>query len=124
MIRPAGSLRFRPDDRVRRKADFDLAYGTGERVPSRSFTLIVRPNGLDRPRLGVTLSRTVGNAVVRNAVRRRLREAFRRNREAIPHVMDIIVHVRPAAAGRGYAELEAELLQALGRWASRRGRKP
>ncbi len=110
--------RFRPEDRIRRKADFDRAYASGRRIPSKSFTLIAHAAGLDRPRLGVTISKRVGGAVVRNSVRRRIREAFRRNRGAITSDIDIVIHVRPAAIEARFKDLEAELLAALHRCAS------
>jgi ribonuclease P protein component len=100
---------------MRRKVDFDRAYASGRRIPSKSFTLIAHEAGHDRPRLGVTVSKTVGRAVVRNAVRRRVREAFRRNRGAMPEGVDYVVHVRPSAAGVRFAALEAELREALRR---------
>lgn len=99
---------------MRKKADFDRAYSRGRRIPSASFTIVTCDAGQDHSRLGITIPRSVGGAVVRNAVRRRLREAFRRNREtAAP--LDIVLHVRPAAARARYADLEAELLKALRR---------
>lgn len=98
---------------MRKKADFDRAYSQGKRIPSASFTIIAHAAGKERSRLGITISRQVGGAVVRNAVRRRLREAFRRNRESIGAPLDVVIHVRPAAAGARYSDLEAELLQAV-----------
>lgn len=115
--------RFRPEDRIRRKADFDRAYASGHRVSSKSFTLIATASEQGRSRLGVTISRKVGGAVERNAVRRRIREAFRRNRNAIASDIDIVVHVRPEARGAAYHELEAELLGALRRYDSQVKRK-
>lgn len=121
---PAGrSLRLRPADRVRRKAEFDRAYTAGSRVPARYFTFIAHPAGLAWPRLGVTVSRSVGGAVVRNRVRRRLREAFRRNRAEGWPAVDMILHVRPSAARAAFADLERDLLDAVGRYAARAGRK-
>jgi ribonuclease P protein component len=100
---------------MRKKADFDRAYARGKRISSASFTIITCSAGQEVPRLGVTIPRSVGGAVVRNAVRRRLREAFRKNREAICAPLDIVIHVRPAAAGSRFADLEAEFLRAVGR---------
>lgn len=121
VIHPGRRQRFRPDDRMRKKADFDRAYSSGRRLPSASFMIITCPAGMDRPRLGITVPKTVGGAVVRNAVRRRLREAFRKNREAIAEPLDIVIHVRPGAAGASFADLERELIMALRRLGSRRG---
>ena len=110
------------EDRIRRKADFDEAYADGVRISSKSFMLIARPAGRGHPRLGLTLPRSVGNAVVRNAVRRRVREAFRRNRNAGWPAVDMIIHVRATAAAARYADIEAELMQAIRRYADRQGR--
>jgi len=72
--------------------------------------------------MGVTISRAVGNAVIRNAVRRRLRELFRRNRDAMSEALDIVIHVKPGAGAATYAALEAEILAAFRRYRGRRGR--
>jgi ribonuclease P protein component len=107
---------------MRSKADFDRAYSQGRRIPSASFTVITCSVGLDHPRLGVTISRRVGGAVVRNAVRRRLREAFRRNHDAISVPVDLVLQVKPAAAGACYADLEAEFLKAVRRLGAGHGK--
>ena len=116
--------RLRPEDRLRKKAEFNVAYTSGQRVPSRSFTLIVMPGETGRARLGLTTSRAVGNAVVRNRVRRRLREAFRRSRGTHAVPLDIVIHVRPGAGVVTYAALELELLSALRRYGKQRRREP
>lgn len=77
------------------------------------------PNTLGHPRLGITASRKVGDAVVRNRAKRRVRDIFRRHpaRAKLPAV-DLVVHLQPAAGGAEFKALEAqlgELLEALGR---------
>jgi ribonuclease P protein component len=111
--------RFGPDDRVRRKREFDEAYARGVRIPSRYFTFIAHPSGQNRTRLGLTLSRKVGGAVVRNSVRRRLREVFRRNRNDRWPRADVVLQVHPVAARASYADLEAAFLQAMLRYETR-----
>jgi len=118
---PTGrSERLRPADRLRKKAEFDVAYASGERIPSKSFAIIARPAQQGRARIGLTVSRAVGNSVVRNGVKRRLREAFRRHRSVMKEPLDIVIHVRPGAGDATYADLEAELKNALGRYGRRR----
>jgi ribonuclease P protein component len=73
-------------------------------------------------RLGIVASRRVGNAVVRNRVKRRLREWFRRRRGELPRGIDLLIIVRPGAGAIGSDELHAELDRALGEIA-RRSRK-
>jgi ribonuclease P protein component len=79
------------------------------------MTLHYCPNASGLPRLGVTVSRKVGNSVVRHRVKRRLVEVFRRAplRAALP-AWDFVVHVKPAAAAAAFAELRRELESLLG----------
>lgn len=63
-------------------------------------------------RMGLTVSRKVGGAVVRNRIKRRLREAFRRNKLALPLGFDVVVIARVGAGEADYTTLEQELLTA------------
>ncbi len=67
------------------------------------------------PRLGVTVSRRVGNAVVRNRLKRRIREWFRRKRRALPEGLDLVVIGRRGAVGLSSEELCQQLREAGGR---------
>ncbi len=71
------------------------------------------PNEIGTPRLGLSVSRKVGNAVTRNTVRRRLREVFHSSITAIPGSLDLVVSARPAAAGATFEELSEEFARAL-----------
>jgi ribonuclease P protein component len=80
-----------------------------------------RPRRQEGIRVGIVVSRKVGNAVVRNRVRRRLREALRAlvaerpRREDAPAGVDLLVVARPEAAGADYHQLRAALARALER---------
>lgn len=73
-------------------------------------------NELAHPRLGITASRKVGGAVVRNRLKRRVREIYRRSpeRPSLPP-RDLVVHLQPPAARAPVAELRRELLELLGK---------
>ncbi len=71
------------------------------------------PNNVGSPRLGLAVSKKVGNAVTRNAVRRRLREIFRGALSSLGADVDLVVSARPAAAAARFDELEGEFAQAL-----------
>ena len=71
------------------------------------------PNELGTPRLGLSVSRKVGNAVTRNAVRRRLKEVFYSALPEIPGNLDLVVSARPAAAGADFGELNEEFTRSL-----------
>src|SRR5688500_13890188 len=70
-------LRLSPQDRLRKRFEFGRARDQGRRVHTQSFVLLIRPNQLDRTRLGLTVSHKVGNAVRRNRIKRLVREVFR-----------------------------------------------
>ena len=65
-----------------------------------------RPNGLDHNRIGYTVSSKLGHAVVRNRIRRRLREIYRLNSEKIISGMDIVVVARHKSVNAPYEKLE------------------
>ena len=108
--RPARpSQRFRPADRVLRSKDFERIYRNGRRQVGPCFAVFGIRNGLDRSRLGITVTRKFGGAVLRNRSKRIVREIFRRNRDAFGVSCDFVVNVRSGALARPYAVLELEL---------------
>jgi len=69
--------------------------------------------GVRGSRLGITVSRKVGGAVVRNRVKRWVRESYRRFPEGRPPSTDLVVIAKPAAAGSTYQAIAAELRRHL-----------
>jgi ribonuclease P protein component len=85
--------------RLTEKREFDALYGKGWRSGDAYFLVIARENALGHARLGLSVGvRAAGNAVARNRLKRLLREWFRVQQSATP-ACDIVVNVRPAAAG-------------------------
>jgi ribonuclease P protein component len=97
--------RLTPLERIRKKSDFASLYRDGSRFRGRYFTLVFRGNGLGRSRLAVVASRKVGPAVVRNRVKRRFRELFRRNKALLAEPLDLIVITRPESGEVAWTEL-------------------
>ena len=83
-----------PSRRVRKRREFEKAYEEGYKVVTPQFALYVRPNGLLESRLGITTTRRLGKAVVRNRARRLVREAYRKNQDKMPPGYDFVVVVR------------------------------
>ncbi|MGI8649059.1 MAG: ribonuclease P protein component [Rubrobacter sp.] len=106
----------RSGTRITDSPDFDRAYRGGLAYRGKLFSVHAFENGLGHPRLGLSVSKKVGNAVVRNTVRRRLREAFHNSRDEIPVSLDLVVSARPAASDSPAQDLETELLKALKRF--------
>ncbi|MCE5268965.1 MAG: ribonuclease P protein component [Planctomycetaceae bacterium] len=83
--------RFLPQYRIRNTGDFQRAYRRRRSAACPSILVFGHPNGLPYPRLGLSASRKLGGAVVRNRWKRLLREAFRLSREQLPPGVDLIV---------------------------------
>ncbi|MGH9400138.1 MAG: ribonuclease P protein component [Thermoanaerobaculia bacterium] len=116
---PAVRETFSRDDRLRKRRDFEECYASGIRVSGRHLQVFLLPRGED-VRLGLSVPRRVGKAVLRNRVRRRLREIFRRNRKAFGGgAGDLVVNVRPSAASAAFAELSEDFLSTVHRAFSR-----
>ncbi|MGB0715176.1 MAG: ribonuclease P protein component [Phycisphaerae bacterium] len=94
--------RFRTAERLRLRDHYRQVYDRKCSCSDRAFTVYAAPNGLKWSRLGRSVSRRVGNAVVRNYVRRRIREAFRTQKDRLPVGYDFIVIPRPQAAQRDW----------------------
>ena len=102
-------MRLRPRQRLRTGAEFDAVFKRGARLDGRLFLLVAAPNGRAFDRLGLAVSRRVGDAVERNRARRLLREGFRRIERAPGPGVDLVVVARAPLAGRGQAEVDREL---------------
>jgi ribonuclease P protein component len=112
------SARIRPEDRVRKQADFDRAYQA--RVFAADDVLVVNgaANSLPQSRLGLSVSKRVGTAVDRNRWKRLIREAFRLSREELPTGIDLIVRPQKGAVAE-FAAIQRSLV-ALGRRLAKR----
>jgi ribonuclease P protein component len=91
------SARFRPADRIRKQADFDRVYKARVYVADNVLVVNGFTNDLAHSRLGLSVSRKVGNAVVRNRWKRLIREAFRLSRAELPVGIDLIVRPQRGA---------------------------
>lgn len=111
-------LRFGRRARIKHRRDFSRLRQAGERLATGC--LIANWQRLPpeaSSRLGVITAGKIGGAVVRSRARRLLREAFRLHQHDLTGPVDLILVARPSIAGRGFGEVERDLLTAL-----RRGR--
>ncbi|PLK24474.1 ribonuclease P protein component [Novosphingobium sp. TH158] len=107
-----------------RRSDF-LAANRGLRVARPGFVLLARPNDLGEIRFGITVTKKIGNAVVRNRMKRRFRELLR---DALPAEglpgHDHVLIGREGGVERDFALLRKELSAALSRAAEGKGDPP
>ena len=99
--------------RLVRKADFDAVYRNGKRRSSSHFTVFLKANELPQSRFGFSIKRALGGAVVRNRMRRRIREAIRLHREEISAGWDFVIHPKPDVENLPFAVLKNDLVRLL-----------
>ncbi len=107
--------RFPARDHLRRHDDFRALRRDGRVIRHPMLHLSFRANNLEHNRYGFIISKQIGGAVVRNQLRRRLREIIRLKRAAIKTGYDIALIARPEAAAKPYAELVRIIDELLGR---------
>ena len=102
--------------RIAARRDFTATYDAGRRHDGRLVVVFARPRD-GAGRLGITATRKVGNAVLRNRARRRVREIYRRWRAVAPlgASLEVVVNVMAKAATAPYPALDAELRALLDR---------
>lgn len=113
-----GRQRFDAKYRILRDGEFRRAYKRRCTASDHQLLVFGHVNGLPYPRLGLSVSRKVGNAVLRNRWKRIVREAFRLCRNALPNGVDLVVIPRQD----GKPELDLTM-QSLTRLASRVAKK-
>jgi ribonuclease P protein component len=96
-----------------RRGEFDAVYRAGKRRSSSHFTVFFRANQLPVSRFGFSIKKALGGAVVRNRIRRRVREIVRCHRSEIPAGWDIVIHPKSSVAGAEFAGLTADLLRLM-----------
>lgn len=100
--------------RIRSNKDFRRIYRTGKAVPGKYLVVFKKENGIGRTRFGFSVSKKIGNAVVRNRRKRILREISRIHQDSVKQGYDIVVIARSVEKkDLSFLELEKDYLKLL-----------
>lgn len=113
--------------RLAKRREFVHVYDTGRKHFSRYTVLFFAANGLPHSRIGITATKKLGKANVRNRLKRWTREIYRRQREPLgidARPIDIVVNVKPNAASSSFEDYSTDLVQALERVVRDSARRP
>jgi len=103
-----GRLIFRRSQRLTHAKQFEAVHSARVQKARGPLAVSGLPNGLDRSRLGLSVGRRIGGAVVRNQAKRVVREAFRLCAKDLPGGLDLVVAVRPRRGGVPRENLDLE----------------
>ena len=95
---------------LKKNKDFQQVYRHGTSQANRYLVMYVLKNQYKKNRLGISVSKKVGNSVVRHRVTRLIRESYRLNEKKFGGGLDVIVIARPGAKERNFFEIESALL--------------
>jgi len=114
---PAGDQGLSPQTRITKRSQYLSLRQRSRRWQSENFLLLWRPNRMGFSRLGITVTRRVGNAVVRNRIKRQVRERFRLHRALRSRGLDMVLIAKHSAGRLSKAEMARELEQLFDRLA-------
>jgi len=100
---------FGKDERIRKRKDYLKTYRNGTRIDSKYFIIILSRNQSGTKRLGITVTKKIGNSVKRNRIKRLLREFFRLNKNKLPDLQDIVIIVKKEIPSLKYQDVCVEL---------------
>ena len=95
---------------LKKNRQFQFVYKYGKSYANKYMVMYIKENGTENNRIGISVSKKVGNSVVRHRVTRLVRESYRLHEAIFNSGLDIVIIARPSAASVGYEEIESALL--------------
>lgn len=99
---------------IKKNQDFQAVYRTGKSCANKFLIMYVRQTQAEISRIGISVSKKVGNSVVRHRMTRLIRESFRLHQDEIQTGLDIVVVVRAAAREEGFQSIEGAYMHLCG----------
>ena len=99
---------------LKKNKDLQLVYKCGKSYANKYLVMYIKENNTGKNRLGISVSKKVGNSIVRHRLTRLIRESYRLQEDRFRCGIDIVVIARIGAKGRTYKDIESALLH-LGR---------
>jgi ribonuclease P protein component len=106
-------MRFKNFETLKKNSEFKDVYNRKKSFANKYLIMYVLENGTDTLRLGVSVSKKVGNSIVRHRLARLIREAFRLNVDKISSGYDVVVIARASLKDQGYKETESAMIHLL-----------
>lgn len=111
-----GDFKFTKSQRIYRSAEYQTILKTGIKAGDRFFRIAATRNPRQsNPRLGIVVSKKVGIAVIRNRIKRMVREIFRLNQNQITAELNLVVIAKPECVSQKYQDFEESLLKLIDR---------
>lgn len=101
-------MRF--SESLKKNQQFQFVYKYGKSYANKYLVMYIKENGMEINRIGISVSRRVGNSVVRHRITRLVRESYRLHEAVFNSGLDIVIVARQSAASVGYEEIESALL--------------
>lgn len=98
---------------LKKNEDFKEVYRTGKSYANKYLIMYVKNNNTNRNRIGISVSKKVGNSVIRHRITRLIRESYRLSEDNFTNGLDIIVVARVGAKGKDYIEIQSALLHLM-----------
>ena len=96
-------------EKVRKNQEFRVIYRKGKSLSNRYLVLYIYRNNKKLNRLGVSVSKKVGNSVVRSRIKRLISESYRLNKHALKNSYDFVFIARNSASGKSYVEIDKSI---------------